>query len=379
MIIFNTKKLYGGRLGKKIIQGGVTTDHPAYGKFDGVFFDDLSDPNITNDMVIKDPSSEDDWYLKSTIKDHVEGGPGLQAGWPLKKWNPMSREDAISAGVENPQYENISYVSHLDDTIPDAMMVETQADTYRLRGPEIDQEIRDYVYSRSLDHPEQIIRLAIHRAQRNGERWRDYVDRVKEQQESSRIPYIGDEEEEEEDDEGFDVSRTPDLDEEENTQLRRRQLETDMHNFLTERGILPYGRTRLIYHGAFMDVFDRRSTLEEQEDNYRGDIRNYLSIRLFPTEPISRRRPREDDDDEGVSRSRPRLSRGGKLKIKKPKHLKSIVHTIAHDVAKPIGEDLGKAYPVNPFSLGYDLGYKVIGPAILKSTGGGHCGKKFKG
>jgi hypothetical protein len=302
------------------------------------------------------------------------------------------------------------------NTIEDAMMYEMQADTYRIRGPEIDQEIRNYVYSRALDHPEQIIRLAIHRAQRNGERWRDYVDRVKEIQENSNMyredgrlaaqDFLSDDEEEE-DDEGFDVSRTPDSDEEDldnpdedderrmaNSLLRTEQLEQNIHNFLIENGIHPSDR---LYEEAALAGLTR-SSLDEREENWRNDIQRFLSernpLRFAPpggapppsppqeSTAASRRRRRDDDDDEGASRSRPRVGRGptgGKLKIKKPKHLKSIVHTIAHDIAKPIGEDLGKAYPVNPFSLGYDLGYKVIGPAILKSTGGGGRGGKFRG
>ncbi len=440
MIIFNTKKLYGGqRLGKRLIQGGVATDHPAYGLEDTIALEDLSDPNIQDDDVIKDPATglkdpqDAHWYLKSTIKNHVEKGPGLQAGWPRTR-NPLSREDAISAGVENPQYDNTAFTAHLMDTIEDAMMYETQADTYRMRGPEIDQEIRDYVNSNGLDNREIIINLAIHRAQRNGERWRDYVDRVKEQQESSKMyredgrPFLSDDEEEE-DDEGFDVNRTPDSDEEEedddfdnfdeederrleNTLRRNDQLETDIHEFLIERGISPSHLTSRLYDEAFSAALSR-SSLDEREENWRNDIQRFFNTRVEPdpfarlipdqmrneltfappggapppsppqgSTAASRRRPREDDG-EGPDTSRPRVGRGltgGKLKIKKPKHLKSIVHTIAHDIAKPVGEDLGKGFgPVNPFLLGYDLGYKVIGPAILKSTGGGGRGGKFRG
>ena len=46
---------------------------------------------------------------------------------------------------------------------------------------------------------------------------------------------------------------------------------------------------------------------------------------------------------------------------------KSIVHSIAKDVVKPIGSAAGDVFPgpVNPFNLGYDLGYNVIGPALV--------------
>ncbi len=67
-----------------------------------------------------------------------------------------------------------------------------------------------------------------------------------------------------------------------------------------------------------------------------------------------------------------RMSRATKKrKRKEGAGFKSLVHFVAKDIAKPIGEAAGKTIPgpVNPFSVGYDLGYNVIGPAILRQTG----------
>jgi len=338
MIIFNTKKLYGGqRLG--VIEGGALSDnHPArqVGLEDesiyGISVEDLDD-----DEVVMDP-------------------PGKN----------LFRIEDIQTHVEN-QHSDSKRVGHEDDRM-------------RIRWPmghEMSREDFDRFKGNIADSDEE-----------------------------------DDEDSDEEDDDGYDVNRTPDSDEEDDYSdiseeewarmrdaywSRFEQIDRDIRDFLTQNGINRSDPE--LYEDARNSVRPNLySGIDEREDNWRNDIQRFLSERnplTFappggappPSPPqgstaASRRRPREDDG-EGPDTSRPRLGRGptgGKLKIKKPKHLKSIVHTIAHDIAKPIGEDLGKGFgPVNPFSLGYDLGYKVIGPAILKSTGGGGRGGKFRG
>jgi len=68
-------------------------------------------------------------------------------------------------------------------------------------------------------------------------------------------------------------------------------------------------------------------------------------------------------------RPQPQRPTGGRIKMPKmSKASKKLVGAIA-GVAKTIGTKAGKPFEatagVNPFSLGYDLGYNVIGPAVV--------------
>lgn len=65
----------------------------------------------------------------------------------------------------------------------------------------------------------------------------------------------------------------------------------------------------------------------------------------------------------------PQQPTGGKIRMPKmSKTTKKLVGAIT-DVAKKVGTKAGKPFEatagVNPFTLGYDLGYNVIGPAVV--------------
>lgn len=58
---------------------------------------------------------------------------------------------------------------------------------------------------------------------------------------------------------------------------------------------------------------------------------------------------------------------GGKIKMPKIKVNKSLVRNLITPI-KTLGTAAGKPYSasgINPFTLGYDLGYNVIGPQLL--------------
>lgn len=72
---------------------------------------------------------------------------------------------------------------------------------------------------------------------------------------------------------------------------------------------------------------------------------------------------------EQARREMTKKARGGKIKMPKmSKTTKKLVGAIT-DVAKKVGTKAGKPFEatagVNPFTMGYDLGYNVIGPAVV--------------